>query len=356
MTSPATTSTEHTKVQYLTKEVTNSDLTAWNEYVKKHKASCAYHLLDFKPIVEQSFGHKALYLAAYDHQQHIVGILPLVHTKSRIFGSYMTSIPYFNYGGPLTDNPSVESQLIQHADRLSKTLGASHIEIRETNPRQNTPSKTDKMSMFLALPDSSDTLWSDIGTKARAQIKKGLKNNLVFKTGKHELLKDFYRVFSINMRDLGTPVYSISFFEHILSSKLDTTLAVQYHEGAPVSCAFLIGYKGCLEIPWASTLRSANKLDSNMVLYWNILKFACNNKYLHFDFGRSSKDAPTFKFKKQWGARPSQLHWHYLLPEGEALPNLNPNNPKLKLIIWCWTKLPLFIANALGPFLARSLP
>ncbi len=356
ITASATLSTSPTQTSYLIKEATNSDLTEWNKYVKNHKASCVYHSLDFKSIIEQSFGHKACYLAAYDGQQRIVGVLPLVHTKSRIFGSYMTSIPYFNYGGPLTDNLSVESQLIQHADQLSKTLEASHIEIRETNSRPGAPCKTDKMSMFLALPNSSETLWNDIGTKVRAQIKKGLKNELVFKTGKQELLKDFYKIFSINMRDLGTPVYSISFFDHILSSPLDTTIAVQYHQGTPVSCAFLIGYKGCLEIPWASTLRSANKLDSNMVLYWNILKFACDNKYQYFDFGRSSKDASTFKFKKQWGAKPSQLHWHYLLPEGETLPNLNPNNPKLKLVIWCWTKLPLFVANALGPFLARSLP
>ena len=183
-----------------------------------------------------------------------------------------------------------------------------------------------------------------------------MKNDFSFKTGKLELLKDFYQVFSTNMRDLGTPVYSPSFFENILSSNLNTTIAVQYHLGTPVSCAFLIGYKGCLEIPWASTLRKANALDSNMVMYWNILKFACENTYHYFDFGRSSKDASTFKFKKQWGATPSQLHWHYLLPQGESLPALNPNNPKLKLVIWCWTKLPLAVANALGPLLARSLP
>ncbi len=342
--------------RYQVREASIDDKNAWDNYVDAHNASCIYHRFDFKNIIEQSFGQTACYFAALDDNQSIVGVLPVVHTKSQLFGSYMTSVPYFNYGGPLSDNKSIEQQLIQHADSYAKKQEASHVEIRESAPREGMPCKTDKMSMFLALPKTSEQLWSDIGTKVRAQIKKGMKNHLMFKTGKNELLDDFYQVFSTNMRDLGTPVYSKSFFRNILSSQLNTTLVVQYHQNRPVSCAFLMGYKSCLEIPWASTLRKANKLDSNMVLYWNILKFACTNDYAFFDFGRSSKDASTLKFKRQWGATPTQLHWHYILPREQTLPNLNPNNPKLKLVIWCWKKLPLFIANALGPFLARSLP
>ena len=342
--------------QYLIREILSTEGQEWNKYVEAHPASCIYHFFDFKSIIEQSFSHKALYFAAFDHQHTIVGIMPLIHTKSSLFGSYMTSIPYFNYGGPLSDNKSVEEQLIQHALSCSQQQRASHVEIRESAPRKNMPSKTDKMSLFLALPESKEQLWKDIGTKVRAQIKKGQKNQLLFKVGKHELLDDFYKVFSINMRDLGTPVYSKLFFRNILSSKLNTTLAVQYYQGSPISCAFLMSYKDCLEIPWASTLRQTNKLNSNMVLYWNILQYACDNGYGFFDFGRSSKEAPTFKFKSQWGAKPAQLHWHYLLPDSQTLPNLNPGNPKLKLAIWCWSKLPLFIANTIGPLLARSLP
>lgn len=342
--------------QYLIREIENTEWKEWDKYVDAHPASCIYHCFDFKSIIEQSFSHKVLYFAAFDEQQTIVGIMPVIHTKSTLFGSYMTSIPYFNYGGPLSDNKAIDEQLIQHALNCFKQRGASHVEIRESAPRRNMPSKTDKVSLFLALPKSKEQLWKDIGTKVRAQIKKGQKNELLFKVGKHELLDDFYKVFSINMRDLGTPVYSKLFFRNILSSKLNTTLAVQYHQGSPISCAFLMSYKNCLEIPWASTLRQTNKLNSNMVLYWNILQYACDNGYDFFDFGRSSKDASTFKFKSQWGAKPAQLYWHYLLPDSQSLPNLNPGNPKLKLVIWCWSKLPLFIANTIGPLLARSLP
>ena len=341
---------------YGVKVISNDMKMAWDEYVKNHPASNIYHLFDFKLIIEESFHHQAYYLAALDDAETIVGVLPIIHTKSQIFGSYMTSIPYFNYGGLLSDNLSVEQMLIKFAENLFHKQGASHLELRENSPREHMPSKTDKVSLFLALPESSERLWSEIGTKVRAQIKKGQMNNFVFKIGKSELLDDFYSVFSTNMRDLGTPVYSKGFFAHMLSSQLDSTLVLQYHKGQPVSCAFLLAYNGCLEIPWASTLRSANVLNANMVLYWNILAYACDQGYCHFDFGRSSKDATTFKFKRQWGAVPSQLHWHYVLAEGETLPNLNPSNPKLKLLIACWKRLPLFISNILGPLLARSLP
>ena len=353
---PACQSSETPSCHYHVKIVSTEMATAWNKYVHSHPASCAYHLFDFKLIIEQSFQHPAYYIAAFNDAQSIVGIFPVIHTKSRLFGSYMTSIPYFNYGGPLSDNKSIEQQLLRYAEDLSHQQGASHIEIRETAPRKAMPCKTDKMSLFLPLPESSEILWANIGTKVRAQIKKGQLNNLVFKTGGKELINDFYQVFSNNMRDLGTPVYSKSLFSDMLSSQLDTTLCVQYHQGQAVSCAFLLAYRGCLEIPWASTLRKANRLNSNMLLYWNILEYACNKGYTHFDFGRSSKDASTFKFKRQWGASPSQLHWHYILAEGQTLPNLNPSNPKLKFVIACWKRLPLFISNTLGPLLARSLP
>ena len=355
-------SNEHLSIPYQIREISSrsvnrhEEVSAWNQYAKAHPAACIYHQIDFQDIIEKSFDHKTLYIAAFDPADELVGILPLTHTKSRLFGSYMTSVPYFNYGGPLSNNKTIEQQLLTYAEAYAKQNGATHVEIRESQPRAGMPSKMDKMSTFLALPTDSEQLWQDIGTKVRAQVKKGMKNSLTFTTGKHELLDDFYHVFSTNMRDLGTPIYSKAFFNHILSSDLNATIVVQYYQQKPVSCAFLMGYKDHLEIPWASTLRRANTLDANMVMYWHILKFACENGYRFFDFGRSSKDASTLKFKRQWGAKPTQLYWHYILQDNQELPNLNPSNPKLQFVIACWKRLPLIVANALGPLLSRSLP
>jgi len=158
------------------------------------------------------------------------------------------------------------------------------------------------------------------------------------------------------MRDLGTPVYSKKLFSNMLSHNDSAHIVIIYHQNKPVSCGFVLGWKNTLEIPWASTLRKANKLDANMKLYWEILKFAVSQDYDIFDFGRSSKDANTYKFKKQWGAKPHPLFWHYWLPNEQVLPEINPNNPKFKIMIAIWKKLPVWLANIIGPPIVKNLP
>ena len=133
-------------------------------------------------------------------------------------------------------------------------------------------------------------------------------------------------------------------------------LFVVRHRGAPVAAAFVIGYRGRLEIPWASSLREANSIGVNMLLYWNVLEYACRERYAMFDFGRSTVDAGTFKFKKQWGAQPHQLYWHYWIRGGGQPPVINPSNPKYRLAVAAWQRLPLPVANRLGPWLVRNLP
>lgn len=211
--------------------------------------------------------------------------------------------------------------------------------------------------MILALPQDQNTLDSNLGAKLRAQINLGKKYKTEIAFGKLDLLDDYYRVFSLNMRDLGTPVYSKKFFRSILTAfPKSCTVVVVKLEGKPVSAAFLFGYKDLLEIPWASTIKKANKLNMNMLMYRAILGFAIDNKYQYFDFGRSTLDAGTYRFKKQWGAKPVQHYWYYDLAASGSTPKLNPDNPKYKLAISCWKKLPLFIANFIGPFIVKNIP
>lgn len=329
----------------------------WDAYVQQHPESNAYHQYAFRRVIEASFGHRTIYLAAQDSHGALCGVLPAVQLNSRLFGNYVVAVPFFNYGGALAANAEVERQLMDALNQQAQALGASHVEYRDTAPRPGLPQKTDKASLILKLPAHADQLWQDIGTKVRAQIKKADSFDLVFKTGKHELLDDFYNVFAINMRDLGTPVYAKSFFANLLKEPaLDTRLALVYRHGKPVSCGFLLSYHGTQEIPWASTLREANTCNANMFLYWNILKQAIESGHDFFDFGRSSKDAGTFKFKTQWGAQPRELYWHYWLKSGGDLPALNPNNPKFKLAIAVWQRLPVWLTKLIGPHLVKNLP
>jgi lipid II:glycine glycyltransferase (peptidoglycan interpeptide bridge formation enzyme) len=111
-----------------------------------------------------------------------------------------------------------------------------------------------------------------------------------------------------------------------------------------------------MEIPWASTLRSYNHTSINMIMYWKILEFAVQQGFEVFDFGRCSEDAGTYRFKQQWGAEPVKLYWDYLLPEGENLPKLNPNNPKFRVLIAVWQRLPVWLANLIAPRIVKALP
>jgi FemAB-related protein (PEP-CTERM system-associated) len=217
--------------------------------------------------------------------------------------------------------------------------------------------RTDKVTMLLDLPDDPDHLWRAIGSKRRSQIKRPIREGVSFRLGHSELLNDFYKVFSLNMRDLGTPVYGKEFFEAILAAFTDETqVAVVYLEGTPVGGAFLLNHNGTMEIPWASTDRRFNRYGINMFMYWNILESAIKQGIQTFDFGRSSIESGTLKFKKQWGAKPKQLFWYYQLDSEKPIPQLNHSNKKLRLFIQAWKKLPLFIANRLGPFIVKDLP
>lgn len=330
--------------------------SSWDEYVSEHANATIYHSWTIKEVIENSFAHNTFYLSAVNDQNEIQGVLPLVELKSKLFGHSLVSVPFFNYGGMLASSVEARSKLLQAAVNIAKKLNVEHIEFRDCQKFSDLPAKQAKVSMLLNLPTTHDILWQNLGTKLRAQIKKAERNNLVVKIGKHELLNDFYKVFSQNMRDLGTPVYSKALFSNMLSSNKTAHIALIYHNNKPVSCGFILGWKNTMEIPWASTLRSANKLDANMKLYWEILKFTTEQGYELFDFGRSSKDANTYKFKKQWGAKPHPLYWHYWLPNNEPLPEINPNNPKFKLMIAVWQKLPVWLANIIGPPVVKNLP
>ncbi|MCP3852920.1 MAG: FemAB family PEP-CTERM system-associated protein [Gammaproteobacteria bacterium] len=337
--------------------LTEKQHTAWNAYVRQKQASI-YHDYRWPQLIKNVFGHDSHHLLAIEDGE-VVGILPLVQLKSLLFGNFLVSMPYFNYGGVVANSDKIAKSLLGSAHELSDELGCSHIEIRFDTEQKNIalPVRTDKVTMLLDLPDNPDQLWQEIGSKRRAQVKRPVREGAQFISGGSELLDDFYHVFSINMRDLGTPVYSKHFFKNILSEFTDNVfIGIVKLNGEAVAAGFLIGNNGKLEIPWASTLRKVNRLGVNMFLYWNILKTAIEKDYHVFDFGRSSKDAGTLRFKKQWGAMEKQLYWYYDMPENRPLPELNPNSSKFNMAIKIWQNLPVSITKALGPSIVKNLP
>ena len=338
-------------------DLLGDDDKSWNAYVRKNQSATIYHLAEWRDLIKNTFGHDGYYLYASDTNNNIKGVLPLIRLKSRLFGDFLVSMPYFNYGGAIADHPDIEKILMAAANQHATELNVSHIEYRDDVARADYPARTDKVNMILALPPSKEELWNNFTPKLRAQIKRPQREKPEIQHGSIDLLDDFYDVFARNMRDLGTPVYSKSFFHNILMSfpEQSSVLTIRL-EGKPVAAAFLIGYGNSLEIPWASTIRSVNHLSINMLMYWEVLGFAIEKNYKYFDFGRSSKEAGTYLFKKQWGALPKQSYWHYWHAQGKEIPSLNPSNPKFSLAINVWKRLPLALTKLLGPMIVKNLP
>jgi FemAB-related protein (PEP-CTERM system-associated) len=329
----------------------------WNNYVSGNPAASVYHKYEWRDLIEKTFGHESYYFSARDKHRNMVGILPLIRLKSRFFGDFLVSMPYFNYGGALADHPDIDHALMQTANTTADQLGARHIEYRDNIPKEGLPVRSEKVSMILSLPDNAEILWNNFTSKLRAQIKRPQREQHEVLSGGIDYLDDFYEVFSRNMRDLGTPVYGKKFFRNILQTFPDTALIVVIRsQHRPVAAGFLISHGNTLEIPWASSIRDANHLSFNMLLYWEALKYAIVTKHNQFDFGRSTVGSGTYLFKKQWGALPKPLFWHYWLRNETSLPLLNPSNPRFRLMINIWKTLPLFVSNRLGPAIVKNLP
>ncbi len=356
--STASTNTNDVHISLLDK---TSSPDEWNHYVSINPAACIHHRVEWRNILSKSYGHESLYLCARNANRSIVGILPLIHMKSRLFGNKLVSLPFFQRGGAIADDPFVESKLIQAAASYGAKLRVDFIEYRDDIPHKHLPEpsavQTHKVNMVLALPETQDTLWQGFTSKLRAQIRRAQREQAQVLIGGKEYLNDFYTVYSRNMRDLGSPVQSKYFINNILSQLPDNSwLIIIKLNQRPVAAGLLLGSGESMEIPLASTIRDVNHLSMNMFLYWEVLKFAIKQNYSQFDFGRSSKNVGTYRFKQQWGARPKQLYWHYWLGNSESPPSLNPSNPKYALIIKVWKSLPVILANLLGPAIVKNLP
>jgi FemAB-related protein (PEP-CTERM system-associated) len=193
-------------------------------------------------------------------------------------------------------------------------------------------------------------------SKLRSQINKPLKEGLHSRVGGLELLEDFYSVFSVNMRDLGSPVHSKKLLELVLQNfSEDAKLIVVYKENQPLAGSLVFGFRDILENPWASAIKEYSRLSPNMLLYWAMLEYACKNGYSFFDFGRSSVDQGTYKFKEQWGAEPTPLHWHLFILNGHPITEELSEKAKFDKAIKYWKRLPVFTTRLIGPYIRKHI-
>jgi FemAB-related protein (PEP-CTERM system-associated) len=332
----------------------------WDPFVVGFPGSSIYHLSGWTEIAREVFGHRALFVQSRDSSGALLGVLPVIRQRSWLLGNFATSLAFFNYGGALAADPLVAEQMMTRATEAAEALGCRYLEFRDVQPRTGKwARRTDKVTLRLDLPDSVEALAKGLGSKLRSQVKRVQREGVQCRTGTAALLDDFYAVFAENMRDLGTPVYPKSFFAKILQRfEQHCQLVIIESQGEPWAAAFLVFWRGCAEVPWAACRAKAKPLGANMRLYWELLSLAIGRGCTSFDFGRSTVDSGTDRFKRQWGAEPMPLHWcRWERPgSGGEGSTAEERGKAMHLATAIWQRLPLPVANTLGPLISGALP
>ncbi|MBT3062615.1 MAG: FemAB family PEP-CTERM system-associated protein [gamma proteobacterium symbiont of Ctena orbiculata] len=335
----------------------DTDKLKWNNYVKSHPQGNFYQLFDWKEIINNSFGHKAYYLSVYVDGS-IVGIFPLIYINSLIFGKLLSSMPFVNYGGMLFDSDEVKELLIKEAEKLAQSLNVKYIEIRSNNLIDiDLPATAHKVSLNIKLDNDHQQLWDGFTSKHRNNIRRVYKKGVSVQSGSADLLETFYNVLSASWKGLGTPFYRIDYFRDIIEQFDDSIkIFVASVGGEPIATAFNGYFNNTVEGMWAGTLVQARKLQPNYVLYWEMMKDACDTGNKIYNLGRSTVGSSAEDFKKKWNSTPTQLHWYYYLNKIDEIPQLNVNNPKYHLAIEAWRKSPKFFTDFIGPLIAKNIP
>jgi FemAB-related protein (PEP-CTERM system-associated) len=330
---------------------------AWDTFLNEREGATFYHLYGWKEITESCFGHQCHYLAAVCSGE-IVGVLPLVTVKSLLFGSILCSLPFVNFGGICAIPGEAESLLLNEAKEIVKRDKIAYLELRAARmTSESLPTSEHKVSMTLSLDTDPEHIWNNFKTKQRTEIRRAFKNDLRVISGGTELLDTFFSILAIGWQSLGTPLYRKSYFKTILDTFPDKTrIFVVYHQNMPVAAAFNGYHNGTVEGMWLGIVPHFRNLQPNNVLYWEMIKHACEHKMKQFHFGRSSVGSGGEFFKKKWQATPKQLYWQYYLGTAKSIPQLNVDNPKYGLAIKAWKKLPLELTKIIGPYIAAGIP
>ena len=338
------------------------DKVAWDEFILSHTNAAAYSLFAWKEAVETAYGHKGLYLLA-EKNGKVCGALPLICFGTPWGSKSLVALPYCDTGEVLADSPDIRNQLIGTAVDLARSMSVDRLEIRSSMAgllnnfaTTNVQVQTSKVRMVLQLPASSELLWNSFKSKLRSQIRKAEKNGLTFRWGNVADLESFYHVFSRNMHMLGSPVHSRHWLQQVVERfGRHAKMGMIFKGTRPIGCGMILSTRHTVSIPWASTLREFNRLSPNMLLYWKFLEFAADHEKKVFDFGRSTLNEGTYRFKSQWGAKPHPLYWYRFFPAGTDSGHSAAISGKRQILASIWTRIPLGLANFIGPNIRKYI-
>lgn len=327
----------------------------WDGFVRSQAGWTAFHLHHWRSIYEDVSGHEALYLEARDTAGALVGVLPLVRVKSLVFGHYLVSLPFVNYGGPLGTAEAVRALTAWAVGRAGED-GVKLLELRSRGELPlDLPVSHRKVTVVLDLPPTPEALMKGFEAKLRSQVRKPGKEGVTVRFGPDQV-GPFFEVFSRHMRDLGTPTQPRRLFETIAERCPDAWFGCAWLGDKPIAGGVGFVWNGEFEMTWASSLYAYNKVAPNMGLYWAFMERAVQEGLTLFNFGRCTPGVGTHKFKRQWGSRDETLWWYQLAAGGGEAKTPSPDDGAFSWGPRIWQKLPLGLATALGPHVVRGIP
>ena len=337
------------------KQLTEDACPSWDAFVKASPAASFFHLSGWRTVLQKSFGYHPYYFYV-ERNGRIRGLLPLLHVKSRLFGNRLTSSPFCVAGSPVSDSAEIDDMLDRKAINLLEELGANYIEYRDPNrEREGWTEQRGLYATFLGeMEADADRQLKRIPRKQRAVLRKAMNSKALTWT-LDEGTTDLYALYARSVRNLGTPVFPKRYFRDLRQEfgEACEILTVR-HQGRPVSSVLSFYFRDRVMPYYTGSLPEARTLGANDLMYWQVMRRAAERGCKLFDFGRSKVGTGPYHFKKNWGFEPRAVAHQYYLRDGQAIPRVNPTNPKYRLFIALWRRLPLPIANALGAIIVRG--
>lgn len=334
---------------------TSMDEQAWEAFVETHPQATFFHRFAWSRVLNKAFGHKPHFFLA-ERDQQLVGLLPLVEVRSRLFGHQLASLPFCVYGGVVATDEETDHALKAAAAALGQRLKVDAVELRNMQPSGSDWAVKDLYYTFRkVLHADNDLNLKGIPNRQRAMVRKGIAEGL--ESIEVEGTDRLYRVYSESLRNLGTPVFSRRYLEVLREEFGDACRVLMIQQQGEDVAGVLSFYFRNEVLPYygGSVSRARSIRGCNHFMYWELMRRSADEGLELFDFGRSKKETGPFEFKKNMGFAPEPLPYEYYLVKSEAIPEINPTNPKYRLMIDMWKRLPLPVANLLGPPLARNL-
>ncbi len=328
---------------------------AWNGFVNAAPRGLFFHLFEWHAILADTIGFPTYYLWAR-RDEVVRGVLPLARMKHRLFGDRLVSVPFCVEGGILAADTVAREALMRHAQTLAEELRVDCLELRHTDRQLPSLPCNDELyvSFRKRVSTSDDENLKAIPRKQRAMVRKGIKAGL--RAEDEATLANFWPIYAESVRNHGTPIFPKRYFQALLDAFPENCrVTTVFDESTAIASVMSFKYKDTIMPYYGGGLASARRVKAFDFMYWSVMCRAAAEGYTVFDYGRSKKGSGSYSFKKNWGFEPVPLHYEYYPVTRGSLPDINPNNPKYHLAITLWKKLPLPIANTIGPWIAPYL-